>query len=170
MTNRKFCDFAIAYALYSRMEKGKTEKAATFARTLGVAYHAIVRVTAQLAKAGLITSRRGYATGGITRVSDAPISDVFTMYGVAYDDGPEMELRVKEALKSVRFIPEKCDVCEVDLTESSIGKLCAECDELTKEPSVERLAKCGHPSLDRYFACIKCQPMLPSEDPTFEGI
>lgn len=169
MTSRNFREFAVAYSILNLMEPGKQVKANSFVKELKVSYHIITRVTSKMAKAGLIEAKRGYASSGLTKFANTRIEDAFKLFEVEITESTELTRLIAKALKEIKYTPKTCGVCDATLEEDATEKLCVTCEETTAEPLTTRLAKCGHPSPDRYFSCRECQPILPDEDLIFES-
>lgn len=126
------------------------------AQALGLKMSFAKVVVLRLSREGLIRAVKGNGkNAGLTKTSS--VEDVYNLYGVP--------LHVKvEPLKPKKI---QCDICsEFDFI-SNEERICDSCLEATDPPKNVRVARCGHETHLRYFACEKCQPLLDEESLEF---
>lgn len=164
MTEQNFKDFAVAYSIMKLMDCGKPMRTNDFAKQLNIGFHTAKRVVGQMSKSNLILGKRGFNSEGFTKTEGMSVDNVFDLYNIE-KTLTDIQSKIDNVLLKKKFKIKTCTVCESPIrfrSESSVCKSCQKYDTPIFEE--KRIAKCGHPSLDRYFSCRACQPALPEDD------
>lgn len=165
MSKQNLQDFAVAYSIFKMMEQTTPIKTNVFAKTLNVGFHVAKRVISNMAKSKLVKTQRGFTSKGVEKIQGVTIQDVFNLYNMEYKSDEEIAPLIKENVSHSRYRPKNCSGCGVEISSRGEFKVCKDCREVEEEaePQVARMARCGHPSVDRYFKCTDCLPVLPEE-------
>lgn len=163
MVDRNFKDFAVAYSIFKMISK-EPIKTNVFAKTLNVGFHVAKRVISKMSKSNLVKAQRGFTSKGVEKIEGVTVKDIFALYNIDYRTDEAIVPQINEVLSLSSYRPRTCDICSCEISFRAQTDLCKECEDVTETPVITKLAKCGHPSLDRYFKCRVCLPMLPDEE------
>ncbi len=149
-------EFQAAVSIHSLL--GDTPKPTKeCARVLGLKMNFAKVVVLGLSRRGLIRAVRGNGKkAGLTKSSS--VEQVHEAYG--------FPLTTK--IEPIKPSKTQCDVCgEMDFITNE-ERICTPCLEITENPNKQvRIARCGHETAQRYFACEKCQPTLEEDSIEF---
>ena len=163
MADRNFKDFAVAYSIFKMINK-EPIKTNVFAKTLNVGFHVAKRVISKMSKSNLVKAQRGFTSKGVEKIEGVTVKDIFALYNIDYRTDEAIAPQINEVLSASSYRPRTCDICSCEINFRAQTDLCKECEDVTETPVISKLAKCGHPSLDRYFKCRACLPVLADED------
>jgi hypothetical protein len=169
MADRNFKDFSVAYSIFKMTSEESAAKTDTFAKALNVGCHIAKRVVTLMVRNNLIDAKRGLNSKGIKRVKGASIKSVFDLYNIEYQPEEEIEPLIKVELSKSRYQNRRCRDCRKEITFSYSVTVCYACRTVEEPPVITKLARCGHPSEDRYFKCSMCLPKLPEDSWEEEG-
>ena len=164
MSNINFKDFAVAYSIFTMMHKDQPTKTNTFAKSLNVGFHVAKRVISNMSKNNLVKAQRGFNSKGVEKIDGVTIEDVFRLYNVEYSSHESIQPLIEKELSHSRYKSRHCKQCNEEIAFSYESVICEDCRESEVEELPMRIARCGHPSADRYFKCRDCQPILPDEE------
>jgi hypothetical protein len=163
MSDRNFKDFAVAYSIFKMMDSSAPIKTNVFAKSLNVGFHVAKRVISKMSKGNIVKTQRGFTSKGVERIEGVSVKEVFDLYNIDFKSDEDIANDIKNALSTSTYRARTCDICSDEINFRSELNICKVCQDATEDPTPVRLAKCGHPSMDRYFKCRACLPILAEE-------
>jgi hypothetical protein len=163
MSDRNFKDFAVAYSIFKMMDAQSPIKTNVFAKTLNVGFHVAKRVISKMSKSNIVKAQRGFTSKGVEKIEGVSVKEIFDLYNIEYRSDEDIAGDIKTALSSSTYRARTCDICSEEINFRSELNLCKDCQEATEDPTPIKIARCGHPSADRYFKCRVCLPILVEE-------
>ena len=163
MSDRNFKDFAVAYSIFKMMDNQPPIKTNVFAKTLNVGFHVAKRVISKMSKSNIVKTQRGFTSKGVEQIDGVSVKEVFDLYNIEYKSDEDIVGEIKNALSTSTYRARTCDICSEEISFRSELNICKSCQDTTEDPAPMRIARCGHPSADRYFKCRTCLPILVDE-------
>lgn len=162
----------IAYRIFINL-KYTPVKCKEYADKFNVNISTLKNAAADLSRLGLVKNRKGNVKmTGLAKIPNLTAEDFFEKYEIAPEDIGAFKKNVKNFFSKKPEKPKKvhkCQVCSIAMERASQTGFCEFCNNLDKPLNeVTKLARCGHPSANRYFNCNNCVPVLEHNDTEYD--
>jgi len=153
--------------LYSVLDQTRKPKRA-YSKILELSEVLLDPVFQRLKNMGLTVVFGGNRNGGVEKKGGVSLEDLANFLGVKYKNDFQLIKKCKEIVYESRK-PCVCDICNESVNYLYVGSICDTCYNLETSNALDvpvkpRIARCGHPSVKRYFKCESCLETLESDD------
>lgn len=153
---------ATCYLVLNSLKTGVRTPSKSFITKFNLSESSVKKTIKALSKASLLKTFSKAYGGGVMKERDISDEEFQKVMVVSFEDTTDLVQTMKYSLKEDNR-KKICSICEKNVSALLKDEICTDCIQSTDLEDKPRIARCGHPSLVRYFRCERCLPVVPTE-------